>query len=380
MTYKVLYHHRIASKDGMYVHVEELTNALLEKGVELEFVCPGFNERSDFGSEGGFAAKIRAKLPSAVYELLELCYSLIVAIKLVRTIVRFKPDFIYERYNLYQPVGVIIAKLFRLPILMEVNAPLADERKEHNGLALYRFAKWIENFTWRWSTFVLPVTDVLADYVRAAGVAERKIQVIPNGVNENIFSRLPKVNEVNSKSQITIGFTGFINPWHRLDLALQAIAKHSGRDVRLICVGDGDILAELKQKADALGIAEKVEFAGLVTRDKVFDYVQQFDIALQPAVTSYASPLKLFEYLAVGSLVIAPSTPNIREILDETNSLLFEPNNFNDFEDKLNDAIEHYESYAQVRIKAQKLIEDQKLTWQGNADRVLGLAQQALEQ
>ena len=40
---KILYHHRIASKDGMYVHVEELTNAMLEQGVDLHFVCPGFS-------------------------------------------------------------------------------------------------------------------------------------------------------------------------------------------------------------------------------------------------------------------------------------------------------------------------------------------------
>ena len=378
MTYRVLYHHRIASKDGMYVHVEELTNAMLESGVELEFVCPGFNERSDFGSEGGFAAKIRKLLPSALYELLELSYSLIVAVKLVRAIIRFKPDFIYERYNLYQPVGVIIAKLFNLPIIMEVNAPLADERKDHNGLALFRFAKLIERFTWRWSSYVLPVTNVLADYVRSAGVPESRIRVIPNGVNRNVYSKIPKVNEVEGKSTITIGFTGFINPWHRLDLALQAIAKHKGRDVRLVCVGDGSILGELKQQAEDYGISDKVEFTGLVSRDRVFDYVQRFDISLQPAVTSYASPLKLFEYLAVGSLVIAPSTENIREILDSSNSLLFEKNDFRDFERKLNDAIENFESFAEIRSNAQKLIETEKLTWQDNADRVMELARQSL--
>lgn len=375
---KVLYHHRIASKDGMYVHVEELTNAMLEQGVDLEFVCPGFNENSEFGSEGGFSAKLRARLPSAVYELLELGYSLLIAIKLIKTIIRFKPDVIYERYNLYQPAGVFIARLFSVPLLLEVNAPLADERKKHNGLRLYYLAKKIENYTWRNATWVLPVTNVLGNYIRQAEVPENRIRVVANGVNKKVFDRLAKVKAKKPGSQIVIGFTGFINPWHRLDLALEAIAAHKDKNIKLVCVGEGNIRAELAAQAKQLGIADKVEFTGLVTRDKVFDYVSTFDIALQPAVTDYASPLKLFEYLAVGSLVIAPRTENILEVIDDTSAILFENNNLVDFAEKLSDAIENYDQLYAIRVNAQQLIEVQGLTWQKNAERVLGLARQSL--
>ncbi len=375
---KVLYHHRIASKDGMYVHVEELTNAMIEKGVDLQFVCPGFNESADFGSEGGFSAKLRSKLPAALYEILELGYSLLIAIKLIKAILQFSPDVIYERYNLYQPVGVIIAKLFCIPILLEVNAPLADERRKHNGLKLYRFAKWIENFTWRQATWVLPVTDVLADYVREAKVLECRISVIANGVNQNVYEKLPKVASLKKSEQMTIGFTGFINPWHRIDLALEAIAQHNDKNIKLICVGEGDIRPELEAQAVRLGIADQVLFTGLVTRDKVFDYVTQFDIALQPAVTAYASPLKLFEYLAVGSLVIAPKTPNIQEVLSDSNALLFEANNLDDFAHKLSYAIDRLDELQTLRENAQSLVEQRGLTWQNNAERVLELARCSL--
>lgn len=376
---RVLYHHRIASKDGMYVHIEELTNAMLEKGIELEFVCPGFNQQSAFGSEGGFTARLRAKLPGAIYELLELCYCLIVGFKLVRTIWRFKPDVIYERYNLYQPIGVVIARWFRIPILSEVNAPLADERLKHNGLKLYRFAKWIEGFTWRHATYVLPVTQVLAESIRQAGVPDERIVVVPNGINQHVFDRLPRVAERTQREPLIIGFTGFVNPWHRLDLALEAIARHKDKNVKLVCVGDGTILPELKAQAERLGIRDKVEFTGLVGRDKVFDYVATFDIALQPDVTAYASPLKLFEYLAVGSLVVAPRTPNLLEILDDNSALLFEPGNLDDFAAKLAFALLHLEDMSNKRVAAQSLIASRGLTWQDNADRVLTLAMKALD-
>ncbi len=371
---RILYHHRIASKDGQYVHVEELTNALLEAGHELHFVCPQFAENTDFGDEGGIATRLKAALPRSIYELLELSYSLLIAVKLIRAIIQFKPDFIYERYNLYQPVGVIIARLFKLPILMEVNAPLVHERSRYSGLALPRFAKAIENFTWRWSTRVLPVTQVLAEHVIEAQVDAEKIVVIPNGINEQVLQRLDQQQQNrDTRDRITIGFTGFIHPWHGLDKALQSIAGANDKRIHFLCVGEGDVRSELEQQAHQLGIAEQVEFTGLVSRDKVFDYVAQFDIALQPSVTEYASPLKLFEYLAVGALVIAPDMPNIREIISEESALLFDPKQSDGFYEQLCYALQNYEQLAKTRLAARQLIADKKLTWQNNAHRVVQL-------
>ena len=371
---KILYHHRIASKDGQYVHVEELTNALKEAGHELHFVCPEFADKADFGGSGGIATKLKSMLPKSIYEILELTYSLLIIFKLVKAILIFKPKFIYERYNLYQPVGVIIARLFRIPILLEVNAPLVEERAKYSGLALPKFAKMIENFTWRNASYVLPVTQVLAEHVVKAGVRSDKIVVIPNGINQNVLDKLDHQNTKKSqKIDIVIGFTGFINPWHKLDLALDAIAKINNKKVKFICVGEGDIRPELEAQARQLGIEKQVMFTGLVARDEVFDYVAQFDIALQPSVTEYASPLKLFEYLACGALVIAPDMPNIREILSEENAILFDPNIEDDFRDKLVNALLNYEEYADTRKAARGAIELQKLTWQNNADRVISL-------
>ena len=371
---KILYHHRIASKDGQYVHVEELTNALKEHNHELCFVCPKFSEGSDFGSEGGIAGKLKAALPKWIYEILELSYSLIISVKLIRAILRFKPDFIYERYNLYQPAGVIVARLFRLPILMEVNAPLVEERSKYSGLALVGLARAIEKFTWKNSTFVLPVTGVLAEKVAASGVERKKITVIHNGINKNVLDRLDAENrQPDQQRKIVVGFTGFIHPWHRLDLALNAIAELQDKSVHFICVGEGDIRADLEQQAVELGIQEQVLFTGLVSREEVFNYVSQFDIALQPNVTEYASPLKLFEYLAAGSIVIAPDMDNIREILDNNSALLFEPGNASEFQQKLMHALENFSDLEAMRISARRLIDEKRFTWQENAERVVDL-------
>lgn len=371
---KILYHHRIASKDGQYVHVEELTNALLEQGHELHFVAPQVNENADFGGDGGFVSKLKKALPKALYEILELSYSAWVFIKLVVAILKFKPEVIYERYNLYQPAGVLAAKLFNIPLLLEINAPLAEERAKYSGLALQGFAKKIEDFTWRGATLCLPVTDVLADYMREADIPESRITVIHNGVRQQFIDEMMQHDINVNKQEIVIGFTGFIHPWHGMDKALEAIAEHKELPLRLICVGDGNILPDLRQQAETLGISEKVEFKGLVTRDKVLDFVKEFDIALQPDVTAYASPLKMFEYMAVGALIVAPKTSNIQEILSDDTVLFFEKGDKADFKKALTTAITSYKVLDCKRRAVKQSILDKQFVWQENARKVVDLA------
>jgi glycosyltransferase involved in cell wall biosynthesis len=371
---KILYHHRIASKDGQFVHVEELTNAFIEQGHELRFVAPSLNENSDFGHDGGFVTKLKKLLPRSLYELLELSYSLWIFIKLVIAIKQFKPEFIYERYNLYQPAGIWASKLFNIPLILEVNAPLVYERKTYSGLSLVKFAKWIENYTWKNATHTLPVTDVLADHLRKVGVKEENITVIHNGVNQVFIDEMLAKPIDDNKKEIVIGFTGFIHPWHGMDKAIRAIAEHKNLPLKLICVGDGNILPELKALAKELEIADKIEFAGLVTRDKVLDYVEQFDIALQPDVTAYASPLKMFEYMAVGSVISAPDCPNIREILSDETALFFEKGNQTSFIKQLVSAIENIDNMKTVRLSVKESVYNKCFIWQENSKIVIALA------
>jgi glycosyltransferase involved in cell wall biosynthesis len=373
---KILYHHRIASKDGQYVHVEELTNALLEQGHELHFVAPQVNENADFGGDGGFVSKLKKALPHALYEIIELAYSMWVFIKLAVAIIKFKPDVIYERYNLYQPAGVLAAKLFNVPLILEINAPLVEERSRYSGLALKSFAQKIENFTWTGADCCLPVTNVLADYVRAAGVPDSKIEVIHNGVRQYFIDEMLAQPNIEEKAQITIGFTGFIHPWHGMDKAIEAIAEHKELPLKLVCIGDGAILPQLKAQAEELGIADKVEFKGLVSREKVLNFVKDFDIALQPDVTSYASPLKMFEYMAVGALIIAPRTPNIEEILSDNTALFFEKGNQQAFKETLTEAITHYTKHIAKRSAVKQSVVDKRFVWQENAKRVIILGKE----
>lgn len=373
---KILYHHRIASKDGQFVHIDEIVRSLIEQGHDVTVIGPDVAESGDFGHDGGFVTKLKQKLPKAVYELMELGYSAIAAFKLIKQIKKDRPDAIYERYNLYQPAGIIISKIFKIPLILEVNAPLKEERERFSGgLGLPAFAKAVENFTWRGADHVLPVTDVLAEHLRKVKVPEGRITVIHNGIRQQVLERFEN-RDVHEKQTVTIGFVGFMHLTCGVEKAIDVLARHPDKELRLVCVGNGNVVDELKAQAERLGVAEKVEFTGLLGREEVFERVKDFDITLQPAVTEYASPLKMFEYMVARSLIVAPRMKNIEEILDDETAILFEDGQF---ESALEEAVKNFGQHGAKRDAAFNRLKERGFIWQKNAERIVSIAQNIID-
>jgi len=219
---RILYHHRTASKDGQAVHIEEMIDALRSLGHEVRVVAPSIGgqaaQQGAMGGEVGWVHRLKAALPNAVYELLELAYSLVAYRKLVQAAQEFKPDVIYERYNLFLLAGTLLKRKLGIPLLLEVNAPLVDERLKHSGgLSLRALARWAEGTAWRSADHVLPVTQVLARHVQAYGVPRQHITVIPNGINRAHFVTAPTPQaakqQLGLQGQIVLGFTGFGMGW-----------------------------------------------------------------------------------------------------------------------------------------------------------------------
>lgn len=383
---KILYHHRTASKDGQAVHIEEMIDAMRAQGHEVRVVAPTLGapaeQQGAMGGEVGWVAKLKSALPKAVYELLELAYSWVAYRQLMRAAHGWQPDFIYERYNLFLLSGGMAARRLGIPLLLEVNAPLVDERLKHSGgLSLVRLARWAEGRAWRGADRVLPVTQVLAEHVKAYGVPDDRIVVLPNGINEAHFVSAPTPHEAKARlglqGQLVLGFTGFVRDWHGVDRVVHWLASpQAPAHSHLLVVGDGPVRAELEALARRLGVAARVTFTGVIDRHRVPEHVAAFDVALQPAVTAYASPLKLMEYLVLGKAIVAPREPNLQEVLtDDVNACLFSGATPGDFEHALTRLCDDAPLRARLSQGAHDTIARLTLTWAGNARRVVALAQ-----
>lgn len=371
---KILYHHRIASKDGQFVHIEEMIKALRSLGHDIIVVEPRQLALKSFGKSSGGVGLMRRFLPGFIHEVLEFCYSFFDFLKTCYYVLKYRPDCIYERYNLLFPSGVWVKKLFKLPFLLEINAPLYYERSVNNGISFKLLANWSELYVWRNADFVLPVTEVLSKMIQEKGIHKDKCYVIPNGINRSFLNREIGAKVVFLKDKVVLGFVGFIRKWHRLDRVLDLVAEHQDKNLHLLIVGDGPVKEELIEQAKRLGIEDRLTFTGVIERDGVADYIDSFDIALQPDVVEYASPLKAFEYMALGKAILAPNKSNILEILEnDVSAVLFDPTDENSFYRELLCLSDDKDLRARVGRGAREAIDSKKLYWDENAKKVVSL-------
>ena len=375
---KILYHHRVASKDGQAVHIEGLIAALEGAGHSVHVVSPPAFGTVSFGGQSRTFALLKRLLPRALYELLEVGYNVPAFFRLRAAYRHIQPDLVYERCNLFMLAGILIARLHRKPIFLEVNAPLARERAAHDGLALTRIASWLERLTWKTANLVLPVSRVLGDTIEASGVPSKRIVVIPNGIDEQ--SLAPSDNAeakvaLGLIGKTVLGFVGFVREWHGLEDVIDLLADPDCTpDLHFVIVGDGPAISALKARAQRLGVSEKTTFAGLIDRDGVAQHLAAFDVALQPRAVDYASPLKLFEYMACGKAIAAPDQPNIREILtDGKNARLFNPMVNVAFRQAVLELARDKLLRDRLAGSARQTIFDRGYTWGENARRIIAL-------
>ncbi len=156
------------------------------------------------------------------------------------------------------------------------------------------------------------------------------------------------------------------------------LAQHGERfDLHFLLVGETDRCAmSCWRKRTDKGVAHRFTVTGVVERDDVARHVAAFDIALQPGITEYASPLKLFEYMYLARAIVAPASANIREILtDGRDALLFDSAQADSLEAALLRLCEDQGLRARLGQQARQTIADKSLTWSANAETVVRLAE-----
>jgi glycosyltransferase involved in cell wall biosynthesis len=375
---KILYHHRTASRDGQSTHIEEMIRGLRSVGCTVEESAPAVSAQASTGGSPGWVGAMKRWLPRPFYEIAEVAYSWVAYRRLSTHIVQFRPDAIYERYNLYLLAGVWAKRRFGIPLILEVNAPMAIERRQYGGLSLPWLADWAERYVWRNADAVLPVTDVLARHLVQCGVDPRRIRVIPNGINEEEYRDLPSTDEAKKRlhlaGRLVIGFIGFVREWDQLDRIVRWIADNRRQvlSAHLLVIGDGPARADIERCAKDLGVSDRLSFTGVVARCDVPALANAFDIALQTALVPYASPLCLFEYLALAKAIVAPDQPNHHEILVHGESAwLYDPVSARGVEQALDALCADDQLRQRISVGAARVIADKRLTWQQHATSVV---------
>lgn len=407
---RILYHHRTQAEDGQAVHVRSLIAAFEGLGHVVEEVGlvkhaarasgagPGANGANGADAPnapntpaGAAASRSRwswvVRLPRFARELAEYGYNGIAKQRLLRAALRFEPDFVYERYAFGNAAGVLATRNLKRPLVLEVNSPLVLELGRTRGLSFPRLAAQLEGFVFKTAERVCVVTGVLRDMLAEMGVAHERLLVTPNGVDLAAYdypdraaarraARLD-LGLAAEEAGPVLGFVGYYRTWHRLDLALRALAEPGLEDAWLVLIGAGPARAELEAAARSLGVEARVRFAGPRPHARIPALLPAFDVALVPAINPYASPLKLHEYMAAGLAVIAPDQPNLREVLTQReNALLVAPDDADALSAAVVELLRAPALRTRLAARARETVHERDLTWTGNARRVVGAVQE----
>jgi glycosyltransferase involved in cell wall biosynthesis len=314
---------RIATRDdaevtGPRAHILGLIDALRADGHVVEEFILGDLLPPRVSGEGSLRFVTGGRLRQLLIDLMRLVLRWTVA-RRARRHLSGRFDVVYERFALFQHIGRAFQRA-GTPWVVETNAVIAQEaRFERNTLALQRLAGWLERRTYQRADLVVCVSDSLRDLlVEQAGVSRDKVVVIPNGVDVERFAEATvPAGEVGDGDELVVGYVGWLTERQGLDQLIRAIAtlRRRGASIRAVVVGDGPERSALEVLARSEGVADAVEFTGQVAWSEVPKRIGTFSVGYSGqrgvgGMPMYHSPLKIYEYLAVGRPVVATDHPD----------------------------------------------------------------------
>lgn len=374
----IIYHHRTQGKGVEGIHIRSIVKALEGLGHKVIVISPpGCNPLQDEKVNSGGNPKIIKSLftflsrncPEVIFECLELVYNIQAYIKINREMRRGKIDFIYERYFLFSIASMILARKYKIPIIYEVNDSSFLPRLRR--LKATKIANTLEKNVLSKSDVIITVSNHFKKHLASAGILDAKIIVSHNAIDPDIFNpeKVINVDIGISRDYMVLGFVGLFVEWSGLESLIHVFFKIHGKfsKTHLLLVGAGPEENKLRKIITDLGIQHHVTITGKVTHEEVPSYIHKMNICIIPKHETYTSPVKLFEYMAMGKPVLAPGYDSIKEVIKNGwNGMLFEPNNNEDLLNVLEEVFKNGDLLKTLGANAAKDVLE-NYTWRKNA-------------
>jgi len=321
---------------------------------------------------------ISCQCPQFIFEVFELLYNLFLPFRLLPLLLRQPDAVLYERHAYFMFMGVLLGKWLGRPVLLEVNELAGFKRAR--GLVMVRLARRIDAWIFSRADHILCVSTILADEVLQRGANSESVHVLPNAIDPSRFRGLELRPSLRAKlgleSSIVIGHVGLFYRWDRLDVLIELARSIRGRypNVKILLVGDGPEMDNLKETSHRLGIEDSVILPGPVHRDDVPAYIGAMDICVLPDSNVFGSPIALFEFMAMGKPCVVPDLGPMRDVIeDDVTGIIFPQGDFAALGSALLRLVEDPALRSQLGARARDTV-FKRHTWAVNAHFVVQLA------
>jgi glycosyltransferase involved in cell wall biosynthesis len=361
---------RLPTEKAHGIQIMHMCEAFARAGAEVELVVPqGSAAPADpfqyYGVERLFTI---TRLPSVIRAGWGRIGFWIRAMSFARAAARYlrqrEFDYVYSRDKL-----VLLTLASTVPCIWEVHGPEARPLMRILGER---------------ARTVVAITHSLAALCHANGIAKEKIMVAPDGVAPAQFSIALSREEARQKLALPlekkiIVYTGHLYA-HKGAYTLANAASHmrDSADILIVFVGGTDV--DLAHFRKAYGHTANILIVGQRPHADIPYYLRAADVLVIPnsAISEssrlYTSPMKLFEYMASGTPIVASDTEAVREVVDESMVSFFIPDDSIDLARRVEEVLVTYRD-AQRKADTTLSIVGQ-YSWNTRAQAILARIQE----
>lgn len=380
-------HLNLMSPSGSGTHMREMIAAFRNEQCEVLPVVMGGGDnppeetlnKHQSGSKQFLKNLLSKRVWRTVKDLNLLRFDYFTAAKRIeKAIKKFNPDFIYERCYYLQLSGIKMAKKYGLPHVLEINSPFVDQANFLGKSKSYfeNYARYIEKKQVHETDLPLAVVGPLKEYfAKRHNVPRDKFLITHDAFNpKNIQLNTSDQKKIQEQYQLfdkkVIGYIGSIFEWHGLDKLIRAFDEMKISGAKVLIVGYGAYMTTLMKLAKNLAVEDDIIFTGRVPKEIIFNYIDIMDICVAPNAAWYQSPVKIFEYGAMGKPILGPDTEAVREVMiPDEDGILVEPS-INHIKAGLRQLLKDPERAKQMGLNFRKKVL-QEYTWGKNAKKVL---------
>ena len=138
---------------------------------------------------------------------------------------------------------------------------------------------------------------------------------------------------------------------HELVIEMIKRLNDSGINVKAKFAGEGPYIARFREKAEQLGVADKIEFVGFLKKNELKNFLCDADIMVFPSQTE-GLPRAIIEAMAAGLPCISSKVGGIPELLPE--EFVLDPNDLDSFTEKAEKILKNpdiYEKLSEINFK-----------------------------
>lgn len=213
------------------------------------------------------------------------------------------------------------------------------------------------------------ISEALRGYWSQKGISRNKLLTLHDGYDSTKFpfngqASTEKLDIIIPEGRLVCTYTGSLFPDRGVELILLLAVRFP--ELFFVVAGGPEVRKREYERIIGEQKITNIVFTGSIPHNKIPELLSRSHILLalwswKVPTIHYCSPLKIFEYMASGKIILAEAYPTIKEVLNDKMAVLVEPENITDLTKKLEEVLNNLTTIGVGKVAS--AIAAEKYSW-----------------